>query len=72
MNGCDDSISIDIAVKEIPAIEITGANEICFNDSVVLNATAGLNSYQWKNLTTSSFLSSTSEELGRFYNSNLL
>ena len=63
MNGCDDSISIDIAVKEIPAIEITGANEICFNDSVVLNATAGLNSYQWKNLTTSSFLSSTSEEI---------
>lgn len=61
VDGCDTSIAIDVTVKALPLIEISGNNEICFNDTAVLNATAGLESYQWNNLTTSSAISGNSE-----------
>lgn len=62
-NGCDTSVSMDVFVKALPKIEITGTPEICYNETTSLKATAGLTSYSWKNLTTSGNIENNTDEI---------
>ena len=46
--GCTDSATVMVTVNPPPATSITGANPICINSSITLNATGGpFTSYQW-------------------------
>ena len=54
--GCASAAdTIDITVYDLPvvSISITGPQQFCFGDSVVLTATPGFNGYQWSNGSTS-------------------
>jgi hypothetical protein len=46
VNGCYNSDTIDVFVKPLPLIAVTGLDSICLNDSTTLTATGGIN-YTW-------------------------
>ena len=60
-SGCTGVNQINIFENELPVVDITGNNPICFGESLNLNAGSGFETYQWSENSLNQFLEVNSE-----------
>ena len=49
-NGCSGETTVSIIENDLPDLNITGNNPICSGESIILDAGAGFENYEWSDL----------------------
>ena len=57
-SGCDSTASLNLTINNTPNINIVASStSICYGDTSIINATIGLDSYEWYSINQSAIIS---------------